>query len=953
MNVFVHDLQSPPLPPVLAPTPLPRWRWLFAFLSLAAVVYLPAALGARLLQFDDNFFFGPDFYFGPEYPGFAAACGHVFDPERPIANAFLPVAHLSLLCDYALSGTQPFWPHLHALLLHGAVGFLLSRLLLRLGAAPPLALVAAALFVVHPALAESVAWVSGRKDLLSGLFALAVLHQVAAHGHDGRRLRLLWIALGTALAMYSKATAVVLPPLAVLVALRVGGGRRRWLGVLCSALVVVPIAWQHQQIAAAEGTLAAGSIVERLAQVPGAFWHYLQTALWPLHLNVLYPELATLAQFRQRGLAGTVALAVLVGLALAAWRWRALRLVRFGTLAFVVALLPFNTAFPASSIAAADRYLYLAVPFLSLAVLAALGAVWPRGGPWLGALLCLPLAFLAGRRAHDFADDAALWQHSVQTAPANAVAQLNLVYDRLQRGAEPEQLRPHLLQAVAASSYPIHTMRAQQLLLQLAQIEGDDGAAAAAARAAVAAGEAQLALETSARRRTAAQALLLRAQLEAFEPLRRSGDLDGARKSYQAVVAMAPTDPQVIAFGALLALDACGPELQALAAAGKSPRLAADDPRGAEVDRTLAAARTQHPQHLGLVLAQAEWDRARDRVMPAMRWYTQATQLAPQRPEGWLGGARLMRESECFQEAQQLARSGLQHRPTDPALRQELALALVGQGQLDEAELHLQAYLKTRPDDRDTARVLANVLAVRAYQKLGDRGADRAQVRRAVEQALLWNPDEPRAQLVLGRLAREERRHADAARHYELAMRRMPGIEDGRAGLVESLAALGYERLLQRDDDGAAAAWLRCLELAPADFDANEIKNQLQRAWSRLEASGVGLLQKGDKAGAARAFRRCLQIQPEQHWAAWLLATALHDDAAADPAEVERLCQQAVAWQQRHGLDRSRQVLLLATVVHKQGRLAEARALADEYLRAADADAKPQVLAALRRLVGD
>jgi protein O-mannosyl-transferase len=265
---------SPPLSDAPAPAPS---RWLTALLcfGLSLAVYGTAALGASFLSFDDNF------YFGPDNPEFAGGVGAVFDPGRPIANAFLPVAHLSLWLDYAFSGTAPFWPHLHAALLHGLAAFVLVRLLLRLGASRAVAHVAGALFAVHPALAESVAWVSGRKDLLSGLFVFAALHQTVAFAKAPRRWRALGVAVLAALAMYSKATAVVLPLLAVLVCLQVTGPRARWAIVAVLALVVAPIALHHQAIAAAEGTMAEGAAGPRLAQVPGAFAHYLGTAAWP------------------------------------------------------------------------------------------------------------------------------------------------------------------------------------------------------------------------------------------------------------------------------------------------------------------------------------------------------------------------------------------------------------------------------------------------------------------------------------------------------------------------------------------------------------------------------------------------------------------------------------------------------------------------------------------------
>lgn len=924
--------------------PAPHWAWsLLAMLGLAAAAYLPAALRAGLLDFDDAFFFGP------QNPEFLAGLPAVLDPGRPIANAWLPVAHLSLYFDWICTGTAPFWPHLHALLLHGLAGTLLVRLLLRLAVPGVAAHVAGALFVLHPALAESVAWVSGRKDVLSGLFVFAALLRTTTFAARPSAGGALGLAALAALAMYSKPTAVVLPLLAALVVLHTGGARGRWWAPLVLLAVVAPIAWHHQRIAAAEGTLAGGPIGERLLQVPGAFLHYLTTALWPLRLNVLYPEVDTLARFARAFWPGLVALGALLVAAAAAWRTARFRPAAIGLCAFAVALLPFNTAWPASSIAAADRYLYLAVPGLALALVAGAAALSPRAGVWLAAALLLPLGWLAGARAHDFGDDETLWQHSLAVDADNAVAHLNLVYERMQRGARPEQLEPHLEAAVRAARYPIHALRAHTLRVPLRLHATDYPGAAAAAQAAMQAAAAQLALETSPRRREQAEALLLQARLAAFEPLRLAGEAEAAAAAHAAAAAQAPDHPDVVAFGALRALQDCGAELQALAAAGREPRLAADDARGLAADAALAAAAAQHPRHAGLALAQAEWDRARDRVLAALRHYKRARTADPRCVEAWLGEARLLREREQFEDAARAARQGLEQRP-DPALRQELALALVGLGRVDEAELHLQAYLRQRPDDRDTARILANVLAVRAWQRLSAGPSARGEVQRLVEQALANNPEEPRAQLVLGRLARDERRFADAVEHYDRARRRMPGFDDALQGYVDSLAALGYERLLARDDDGAVDAWLRCLAAAPPEFDAAGIRAQLQHAWRRYEARGVEQLQRGERAAAAASFRRCLGIDPGQHWAAWLLATALHDDPAADPGEVERLLRQAVAWQQRHGLDDSRQALLLATTLARTGRAGEARELARACLMAPADDANPQVLAALRRL---
>lgn len=930
----------------------PVWHALVAMILLAAVVYFPAALRAEFVDFDDPFFFGfANPALGIGNPEFQSGFFAVFDPSRPIANAYLPVAHASLWIDWWLGGGGPLLPHLHALLLHAVAAVVLVRLLFALGAARVVAYGAGALFVVHPALAESVAWVSGRKDLLSGLFVFAALWLVVRWCRRPRALTAIGLLLCAALAMYAKATAVVLPLLAVLVCLRVGGTRARFAAPLLLLVVTVPIAMHHQRIAAAEGTLVAGSVTERLAQVPGVFAHYVATAAWPLHLNVLYPEVDTLRAFRD-GVGGAlvVVAAALLAIGLAWWRPR-WRLVAFGLAAFAIALLPFNTAYPGSSIAAADRYLYLAIPGLALAVVETLRLTTGRAAPWLAAAVVLPFAWLAGGRAHDFGDSESLWQSSLRAEPANAVAQLNLVKLRVGRSTELRELRERLDAAIAAARDPEHERQARLFRVEIELNEADYGAAAAHARAAVDAAKALVERETSATRKHRARELLLATQLAAYEPVRLSGDAAAANELLRAAEATLPGHPDVIAFASMRDLVA------ALAERPGTNRIADDDPRATTAERTLDAALATYPNHAGLWCARAAWDHVRDRVLPALRNYRRAQEAQPRGAavtclDAWLGASRLLREREQYAEAEAYARAGLERR-ADPALRQELALALVGQGKLDGAIVNLEAYLKVRPDDHDTGKVLANVLIGLAYGKLGQPGTDPNDVLRIVDKALAYNPNEGKAHLVLGRLLREQRQLTKALHHLEIAFRALPDFDDARRLYAECLADIGYDRVLRRDDDGAFTAWQKCLAIAPPDLDTVGIRTQYEAMWQRFEKRGVERAKNQDRDGAIADFRRCLAILPDQHWAAWLLATVLQKDPAADLDELERLCRLAVAWQERNGLDGSEPALLLATTLVRRDRLDEAKRIARAALEAATADAKPQVVAALRRLAGD
>ena len=182
----------------------------------------------------------------------------------------------------------------------------------------------------------------------------------------------------------------------------------------------------------------------------------------------------------------------------------------------------------------------------------------------------------------------------------------------------------------------------------------------------------------SAKRRAEATALLLQAQLAAFEPLQRTGDDARAQAIYTAARELAPGHPDLVAFAAVTELKAIVPELLALAAAGRPAHLAAGDARAVAAMRPLQQALEQHPAHPGLLCALAAWERACDRALPALRRYREAQRAAPGCIEAWLGAAQLLRECENYAEAEQYARQGLaQRRPAGGQRRHQAARAAI------------------------------------------------------------------------------------------------------------------------------------------------------------------------------------------------------------------------------------------------------------------------------------
>jgi len=141
---------------------------------------------------------------------------------------WVPLAWMTLGLDYLVWGMNPLGYHLTNVLLHTANAIVFYFVALRLlgaagapaGTANRLASAlgaafAALVFAVHPLRVESVAWVTERRDVVSGLFylmaILAYLRDSDVRNGDSRR-RWYWISLGCfVLALLSKAITVTLP----------------------------------------------------------------------------------------------------------------------------------------------------------------------------------------------------------------------------------------------------------------------------------------------------------------------------------------------------------------------------------------------------------------------------------------------------------------------------------------------------------------------------------------------------------------------------------------------------------------------------------------------------------------------------------------------------------------------------------------------------------------------
>jgi hypothetical protein len=162
-----------------------RSRWALALLfviAVTAVVFAPALQGGFI--WDDQSLVVNNCYIKHAHylsrnltSSFWDVCGSE-EPAELLANAyFRPIVTLSYMVDYQLWGLDARGYHLTSLLLHLVAVALAYLFVYRLMPQRPLAaLFASLMFSLHPTRAESVAWISGRTDLMAAVFILLTLH---------------------------------------------------------------------------------------------------------------------------------------------------------------------------------------------------------------------------------------------------------------------------------------------------------------------------------------------------------------------------------------------------------------------------------------------------------------------------------------------------------------------------------------------------------------------------------------------------------------------------------------------------------------------------------------------------------------------------------------------------------------------------------------------------------
>ena len=128
-----------------------------------------------------------------------------------------PLVNISYAIEYKFAELNPFVYHLTNLIFHLLNSVLMYLVLLRLFKNNFVAVLVSILFVVHPLHTESVAWITERKDMLYSLFYLLTILFYLFNKETKSKKYDVYIYLFFIMSCFSKASAVTLPVVLLLV----------------------------------------------------------------------------------------------------------------------------------------------------------------------------------------------------------------------------------------------------------------------------------------------------------------------------------------------------------------------------------------------------------------------------------------------------------------------------------------------------------------------------------------------------------------------------------------------------------------------------------------------------------------------------------------------------------------------------------------------------------------
>jgi tetratricopeptide (TPR) repeat protein len=427
----------------------PRTIALCLFLAALVAVVFGKAVHYDFINYDDNRYVYENDHVrrGLTYDGLIWAFTH-FHSEN-----WHPLTTISHMVDCQLFGIRPGGHHLVNVLLHSIVVIGIFLVLEQASGLAWRSAFVAAVFAVHPLRAESVMWISERKDVLSGIFFVLTLALYIWYARQPGTLRYLLVTLSFVCGLMSKPMLVTLPFVLFLLDYwplkRLGGEEptslrqliieKLPLGVLSAGACIVTVLAQRPT----QSSLIAVPMLIRIENAIVAILTYLGQLFWPVDLAVFYPY----SRHYYNAIPIFAATVTIVAITALVWIYRKThRCLLVGWLWYLGMLVPVIGLVQVGLQSHADRYTYLPQIGILTALTWAicdLTKKWRYRNQLLSVSFGVVIALVGAcgyRQASYWKDSISLWAHTLKVTKDNDRAHLCMAEALLQKGRLQEAI---------------------------------------------------------------------------------------------------------------------------------------------------------------------------------------------------------------------------------------------------------------------------------------------------------------------------------------------------------------------------------------------------------------------------------------------------------------------------------------------------------------------------------